>query len=110
MKPTFSCPCCGKGDCDVRVKNIVGLILQEVPDAKHSSGFRCEKHNKEVGGSPTSSHPDGLASDFEVRHSRTRFLILRKLLDLGVHRIGIYKKSIHFDIDPRKDPMVIWLG
>lgn len=28
-----------------------------------NSGYRCQIHNKEEGGSPTSSHPKGLAAD-----------------------------------------------
>lgn len=76
-----------------------------------SRGYTCELHNKsaEVGGSPTSSHLSGLAVDIAVPDSRSRFHILRGLLHVGFHRIGIYPGHIHIDADPFKDIGVAWL-
>jgi len=74
-----------------------------------NSGYRCEKHNRKVGGSKTSSHLKGLAVDLEVDNSRLRFKVVSMAISLGIHRIGISRNFIHLDIERRKDPEVIWL-
>jgi len=108
--PRFACPCCGKNEIDPRVEAIVEKIERDVGQRiPVASGYRCEKHNREVGGSETSSHLKGLASDLGCKKSRLRFMTLRALIRLGIHRIGIGKKGIHFDIDRSKDPEVAWL-
>lgn len=73
-----------------------------------SSGYRCIGHNKEVGGVADSSHLKGLAVDIRVQNSRSRFLILRSLIDVGFRRIGVAKNFIHVDIDSEKDLGVCW--
>jgi len=74
-----------------------------------TSGYRCKKHNKEVGGSDTSSHLYGIASDIRVKDSRERFEILKALIKEGFTRIGIGKDLIHADRDIDKTPHLIWL-
>jgi len=72
------------------------------------SGFRCEAHNKSVGGKPTSAHLKGLAADIHTHGSRGRYLVLTGLIYAGFTRIGIGAGFIHVDIDPDKDPEVMW--
>ncbi len=69
-----------------------------------NSGYRCEKHNREIGGSPTSSHMKGLAADISATDHALRFRIVYGLLQAGFRRIVIYrdKQFIHVDIDPDK--------
>ncbi|TNE75110.1 peptidase M15 [bacterium] len=69
---------------------------------KITSGYRTEKHNKKIGGSPTSSHLKGLAADIDCPNSYMRLDIVRCLLDAGFVRIGIGKNFIHVDNDPDK--------
>lgn len=69
---------------------------------KVNSGYRCSVHNKNIKGSPTSSHLKGLAADIATPNSHTRYLILKALLNVGFKRIGIYKTFIHVDIDTDK--------
>ncbi len=73
-----------------------------------NSGVRCEKHNINVGGSPTSSHMLGLAADIRYTNSSECFKILNGLILAGFRRIGIYKNFIHADIDKNKVQGVIW--
>lgn len=73
------------------------------------SGFRCEEHNRNVGGSETSSHLIGCAADIKAEDSRKRFIIVKALLDAGFTRIGIGKDFVHVDDDFCKDKEVIWL-
>ena len=64
----FDCPCCGKNPGI----NIDTLILLEAIRYKYkraiatTSGYRCVKHNKAVGGEPASYHLYAKAADFVV--------------------------------------------
>ena len=60
----FACKCCGKNKIDQRVINMAQTIRDElgVPVGVNS-GYRCEKHNAEVGGVKNSKHVLGLAAD-----------------------------------------------
>ena len=73
-----------------------------------TSGVRTVQANKDAGGSPRSSHLLGWAADIKVVSSRKRFLMMEALLDAGFHRFGIGADYIHVDMDPNKDPNVIW--
>ncbi len=105
----FKCPCCGEN-------KISGALTHKLDDARFaagkpfiiSSGYRCEKHNAEVGGSPTSSHLLGLAADIVVQDDRIRLYILKGLIDTGFDRIGVSGDFIHADIDPDKPRPRIW--
>lgn len=106
----FNCPCCGKNGME---PEFLGRIdearsLSRVP-FKINSGFRCEKHNLEVGGKPTSSHRFGYAGDISTPNSRIRFMVLEGLVRAGFTRIGIGSNFIHCDNDPLKPPEVLWL-
>ena len=99
-KKELSCPCCDsyffKEETlemldEARKKAGIAFII--------SSACRCEKHNKEVGGSPLSAHKTGEAVDLIFQNSNEAFLILESLIFVGFRRIGInFKKGfIHVD-------------
>lgn len=84
-----------------RVRNLIGkqLII--------TSGYRCEKHNRNVGGASGSYHLLGLAVDIKCVSSDDRLLLVDNLLKVGFRRIGISSSFIH--VDTRKDKQGIWL-
>ena len=107
----FACKCgCGTNE-------IVDQFIEQLDDARAiagvpfhiTSGYRCPDHNKSVGGASESAHTSGMAADIAVTDSRTRFLILSGLIQAGFNRLGIAKTFIHADMDPAKDPDVVWL-
>ena len=120
----FNCPCCGKNDMNE-------LFIDTLRAAREysntpfiiNSGYRCEKHNKKVGGKvgdkakgiPASTHTVGAAADIHCTESRQRALILCGLLEAGFSRIGIAKTFIHVDMADRlegidkKVEAVFWL-
>lgn len=107
--PRYACPCCGVNWIDPRLEWMISLIEDAVDHKLDvTSGYRCEKQNKKVGGSDTSSHLTGLAADISCKYSRPRFMILGAALRIGFKRIGIGKNFIHLDIDRGKDQRVIW--
>lgn len=74
-----------------------------------NSGYRTEEHNKEVGGSPSSSHLTGHAADVKAMSSTEKYELVTLALKHGINRIGIGKSFIHFDVDYNKPQHVIWV-
>jgi len=105
----FECPCCGRAEIDMDLVNTLQMIrsLYKNP-LVISSGFRCEAHNRRVGGKETSAHLKGKAVDISCGNSRSRFLILNYALGFGISRVGISGNFIHLDIDDELPGNVIW--
>lgn len=62
----FECPCgCGRADMTHEFMVAIQSFREEV-DAPMviTSGFRCEEHNKKVGGAPGSAHVKGQGADW----------------------------------------------
>lgn len=110
----FECKCgeCGLGKKDMREMTLMRLdIARGISNHPYiiRSAIRCEKHNKNEGGSSTSSHLDGYAVDITVKSNRGRWKVLNGLWEAKFRRIGIGKDFIHADDDPNKAPAVVWL-
>jgi hypothetical protein len=73
-----------------------------------ASWCRCERHNKKVGGVPTSAHLVGKAADILVGSLESRYKILKSLISVGFCRFGIGENFIHVDLDRSKRQGVIW--
>lgn len=108
-KAEFECPCCG--ECNVnevfvarinRAREFCGIPF------RITSGYRCEKHNTEVGAVPGSSHCKGLAVDIRCASGTARFEMINAMLLSGFTRIGIGDSFIHVDDDPDKLRSVMW--
>lgn len=105
----FECPCCGLSEMCID-------FIEELDKAREeadisfviTSGYRCAKHNEEVGGKENSAHTYGLAADIAVNSSATRYKLLQALLP-RFRRIGIAKTFIHVDDDYTKPQEVCWL-
>jgi len=117
--PMLACPCCG----DINISPSLMDTLQDVRNITLrpmtiTSGVRCEKHNKAVGGVSGSAHVPfdlndgegevGHAIDVAISGSKQRYEILGPLLIVGGERIGIGKTFIHMDNDTRKPEQVIF--
>lgn len=109
-KEEFTC------NCGCELNNISHALVEKLNKARAiakvpfrlNCACRCSNHNKEVGGSPTSSHLKGYAVDIHVGSSSDRFLILEALMSVGFNRLGVYKTFIHCDKDNDKSQNVIW--
>lgn len=105
----FACKCgCGFAD----VSPLLVHRLQDVRDILGeslviTSGCRCEKHNKESGGTNPSAHTRGEAVDVQATKSSLRFeLVLYGLSFFS--RVGIGKDFIHFDVSKTLPQNVMW--
>ena len=109
----FKCSCgCGLGFAQMNATFLSRLVFargwSDVPYVINSA-IRCEKHNKSVGGSETSSHLTGLAIDIACTSSNARFKIIHGLQVMKFTRFGIGKNFVHVDLDGSKPEKMIWL-
>ena len=112
----FACLCCGRTRLNPKFKDKIDTarLYAKVPFVI-TSGCRCEKHNKVVGGKPTSSHlidnhiGGCCAADIRTATSVERFRVLYGLIQARFLRIGIGKDFIHADCDEEKDVGVMWM-
>ena len=72
-----------------------------------NSSYRSPDHPLSIK-NPTSSHIKGLAVDIKATDSKTRFKIVKALIQVGFTRIGIADTFIHVDLDLDKTQKVIW--
>tara|TARA_R100001230_G_C5628379_1_gene136535 strand:- start:34 stop:351 length:318 start_codon:yes stop_codon:yes gene_type:complete len=87
-------------------------VLQQVRDLvnvpiKITSSYRCEEHNKNVGGSTHSQHKLGTAADLQAKgmkpqqlHAAIEDLVSSKRIPEG--GLGLYNTFVHYDIRPKK--------
>lgn len=75
-----------------------------------TSGYRCEKHDKEVGGA--GNHSAGKAVDIAFKDGKEAYGLLQDLNDaeVGFKRIGISFKGkfIHVDDVPDRPTPCLW--
>ena len=102
----FACKCCGQLPPLARenVKALVAVILDPVREkwgmpVVVNSGYRCPKHNKEVGGVKNSQHLKGEAADIHCEdNERLKQLIIEngkfdQLIDYGTFLHVSYKPA-----------------
>lgn len=104
----FACKCCGVSKVDDDFLERLNFARERagIP-FKITSGYRCPKHDAEVGGK--GNHDKGKASDIECDSSVNRYKMIVALLDAGFTRIGVAKTFIHADTLGDKPQHVIWL-
>lgn len=71
----FRCKCCGQVAFPENIKALVENVLDPARERLGhpivvNSGFRCPKHNAEVGGVPNSQHMKGEAADIRCDDNR----------------------------------------
>lgn len=115
----FACQCgCGQDTVDAELVNHVLEVVREYFVKKYphlsirvkiTSGCRCQKHNRIVGGSLKSQHILGKAADFYVYDANTgKRIPEEEVYDFLVKKfpdkygIGRYKGRNHADTRPEK--------
>lgn len=91
------CPCCGEQSQCLDLKEKLSKLSERIgKDIIVTSGYRCRKHNQQVGGSTNSFHLREKAADIFVEGVPLEQLAKEAKL-VGFHGIGIYKKHLHVD-------------
>lgn len=100
-KKEMACKHCGKVKYDIALMaklELVRLYLNE--PITINSGYRCEIHNKNVGGAKNSLHLKGKAVDIRAKNQKELIRIVEKVFTNG--GIGYYKSFIHVDVGPKR--------
>ena len=97
----FACPCCGvfrpiNPNLIYRLQNLRDMV--DIP-IYISSGIRCKKYNKKIGGYINSPHMTGKAVDIHAKRMTIKQLAI-KAKEARFTRIGIYPENhfIHVDV------------
>ncbi len=99
-KKEFACTCCGKFvSCPELVERLEKFreLCGNKP-IRISSGTRCEKHNKAVGGASRSQHLYGTAADVQKISGLTVDLMAKLADQAGFNGIGKYNWGVHVDV------------
>ena len=106
----FNCKCCGKGGDKINPKliELLEAIRDKVGEPIHiNSGYRCEAHNKAVGGKSHSHHKLGNAADIHVK-SLTPAQLHKFLEDhFKIGGMGLYARFVHVDV---REGRARWTG
>jgi len=98
----FECRCCGRLQLDSHlVEGLEALRALAGLPVIINAGYRCPRHNQEVGGVPNSEHTRGLAADI-----RLPGLALQQMYELAMQvpqfaegGIGVYDGDfLHVDV------------
>lgn len=97
----FACRCCRQLPPSAR-ENIRALVDNVLDPARRklgkpvfvNSGYRCEKHNKEVGGVTNSQHLRGEAADLRIDGKPEK--LARIIVENGVYdQVIVYPTFVH---------------
>ena len=108
MDSEFKCRCCGKLP-EKGMKTLLIVLLQRLRDRVDkpltvTSGYRCQKHNKVVGGATNSQHVLGTAADIRVPSGLTVPQLAQIAAEVGFDGIGRYIRQgfVHVDVRGQK--------
>lgn len=96
----LECPCCSEIQMDDDFMCILGKLREDFDyPMPVTSGYRCESHNADVGGSAKSQHLEGNAVDVAWGHfpAKYKFKLVQFALDYGFSGLGIGDEFIHLD-------------
>ena len=95
----FACRCgCGFDDVSPELIQLLESIRHSAGGPlRINSGYRCEEHNRAVGGAKYSRHVTGEAADIQVEGGWRRYQVLKAAVECGAEGIGVDKKFIHVD-------------
>jgi len=94
----FMCPCCKVAIVDLDLVARLEELRQRVGEPiRITSGYRCPKHNAEVGGSPVSLHMVGAAADIVVP-GMDPIVVANYASTIGFGGIIVYRSHVHVDL------------
>lgn len=93
----LACHCCGEIHMNQEFLDLLNAArdIAGIP-FRITSGYRCEKHNREVGSTST-NHTSGQAADIDCNDTLKRYIIVSALIVARMPGIGIGKEFIHAD-------------
>jgi zinc D-Ala-D-Ala carboxypeptidase len=78
-----------------------------------NSFYRCEEHNKKIGGSRNSFHLKGQAIDLKI-NGENALRLIEVARCFGITGVGVYKTFVHLDNGSTEDKKIkrphFWVG
>lgn len=94
----LACSCCGQMEINAKFLNKLSTIQFGLgKELAINSGYRCAKHNAEVGGAKDSRHMLGIAADISCVDVADRWQLVSLAVKVDLHGIGVGKNFIHLD-------------
>ncbi len=94
--------CCGITKIDTDLVGFCQMVRDRFnTQVVINSGFRCQHHNKEVGGVSKSKHMEGTAADIVVKGVKP-IDVAKYCESIGVKGIGLYDWGCHIDTRTEK--------
>lgn len=107
-KKELACKCCGEpGPIDMALIEALEVLrrLAGCPLIV-TSGYRCQKHNSEVGGAKDSQHTKGTAADIKALGVTPLELFALAAQIPAIKGIGLYKGWVHIDVRKARERAV----
>lgn len=105
----LACPCCGVSKMSKEFVNKLDKVREKIGQPMMvNSGYRCAKHNQQIGGVNNSPHVAGVAVDIKIKDNHYAREILDSAVELGFIGIELCDKHIHLDDMQRKSGKVVW--
>ena len=99
--------CCSKTPLDIELIGYAQVIRNYFnKPVTINSGYRCQKHNKNVGGAKNSRHTQGMACDIVVKGVKPKE-VAKFAETIGIKGIGLYDTFVHIDSRTTKS---FWKG
>lgn len=110
-KKELACKCCGEPG---PIKPELIAALEELRRLAGgplivNSGYRCARHNAEVGGAKASQHTKGAAADVKSKTLTPLELFALAVQIPAIKGVGLYKGWVHVDVRKTKK-RVLWQG
>lgn len=96
----FACKCgCGLDVVDYKLAEVLDDLREHFGQPVIvTSGCRCVKHNKSVGGAKKSQHLTGRGADIKVKNIKPLYVFnYLNVTHLDEFGIGLYKSWVHID-------------
>ena len=111
----FTCPCCGKLKFNPRLIELLEQLRWNIGGYPLyvNSGYRCENHNKHVGGADNSQHLNGNAADISCPKQLSFGQFKWYVDQLPFDGIGIYEFENFIHVDVRNggiNSKIYWEG
>jgi uncharacterized protein YcbK (DUF882 family) len=105
LRSEYACRC---GRCENRISIRIASAVQGIRDilgapVRINSGYRCEAHNRAVGGEPNSKHCEGIAADLSSE-AGWRAIYEAALRIPAITGIGVYPSANFVHVDVRPEP------